>query len=269
LPSDRQRWYIETSKVLYLTKNYDKCIKCIERGFEKAKDFSPDNQFWLLRRKYLAMAELGKYENAIEGLKQLINTKSDWFLFKDLSEIFFRDNNKEMALSNACIASILPGKIDYKVSLFSYMAINLVQQKQAPMHHWIVNQIKEKNNWKISSLNQESNPRQENSGYSAKQLFEFWIDQLKISGRLKKGKITKILHQGNKGDGFIEQANGQLVYFKSTDIIGNVRHLSEGCKVFFLKKSKQFKGKTSFQAYGILLADNDEKIRGIDKLIVI
>ncbi len=269
LASDMQRWYIEKSKILFLTKKYAECIKIVDQGFEKINNFTPDMEFWLLRRKYHALAELGEYKAAISGLKELINKKTDWYLYKDLSEIYFKDGKNELALENACIAGILPGKTTYKVSLFAFMAENLLESEIAQMHTLIVCHIRQKNNWKIPAKDEEIFSQTHQIEECIKYSVEFWITNLLDRGVLLSGKIAKILHEGNKGDGFIEFGHAQSCYFKMHDIICDAKGVEEGTKVYFLKRISFFKGKTSEQAFGILLKDRQEKISGIAKLLVI
>jgi hypothetical protein len=259
LASDRQRWFVEMAKVQYMLKEYQECIQTVENAFAMPIDLQPDAAFWLMRRKYHAMAGLGNFDGAAHGLQQLIGQKHDWFLFKDLAEIWHCAGNMEMSHTNALIACLLPGKLPYKVSLFEFMCqhLDLGQARQA--HQVLVAYIRQQNEWKLSPAQQQLLDATPNPGQSNKETLNYWMETLKNKNILMEGEIGRILHPGPKGDGFINYGQGQKAYFRISDVEAQPRDVLEKANVFFMLKKSSFKGKTTDVAYRVLLEKGSRK----------
>jgi hypothetical protein len=69
----------------------------------------------------------------------------------------------------------------------------------------------------------------------------------------KKGKITKILHQGNSGDGFITDGKMKSYYFKNQWINTDKRKISENAEVIFKTRTEIIKEKKKYSAYDIFI----------------
>ena len=88
-----------------------------------------------------------------------------------------------------------------------------------------------------------------------KRLIAFWFKALCDLGVFKKGRISRILHKGKNGDGFLKSDTGKSIYFKTNTILNynnQVKEL-EGLRVYYDTKDFIFKGKKTVNAVNVFL----------------
>jgi tetratricopeptide (TPR) repeat protein len=158
LASPKERFICYYTKALYMEKNYSRCIACCKRALELSSNskrqttfndaqnkattnadsnqaalfISSDNLIWIKRRLALSLYYLGEYDQAEEIMEQIIKKKKDWFLFYELSQIVYKKNEPEKALSYAAIASSTFGDAEMKIHLWDFLYQLLVETKNYP-----------------------------------------------------------------------------------------------------------------------------------------
>ena len=92
LASKKEDWYSLRSKALYENGDFADCISCSETALKSLTKFHYDNDIWFKRNIALSKAELGDIETAIEELKSLLKRKNEWFIQKEIAELYKRQN---------------------------------------------------------------------------------------------------------------------------------------------------------------------------------
>ncbi|OQX98144.1 MAG: hypothetical protein B6I20_11425 [Bacteroidetes bacterium 4572_117] len=257
LPSQQETYFVELSKLLFELKKYQQCIDVIDEALQTIKKFHLNNRLWLNRKKALAYSAMEQYSLAIQIMEKITGQKKDWFLYKELAEIYKKSGNRAKATENACLAAIQPGRLDYKVTLFELIAQLLdknTDNKLVDSYLCLANLIRKKNNWALKKYNVEINcQNHQNIQQLTATVKAHQLHTLGQNSGLQSGKVSKILHQGKNGDGFIAFGDKQSVYFKFNDIINQSQSFIEGQKMLFKIKNTKYKGKDKTMAYELII----------------
>ncbi len=246
LASKKEEWYSLRSKALYENRDFKDCISLSEVALKSLPKFHYDNDIWFKRNIALSKAELGNIETAIEELKSLLKRKNEWFIQKEIAELYKRQKKIDDAVKYAVDAALNYGDPDKKMNLYKLLADLLkIQNKiqEAKTHIELIYKIRLENQWKIdlelldlvNSYNIDKN-----NIHTAKELIR---DLKKIWETLKfgdqevlRGIIKTIISEGKAG--FVETEDKKLFYFSTKDFKGKQHLIKEGLKVsFFLKDS--------------------------------
>ena len=70
---------------------------------------------------------------------------------------------------------------------------------------------------------------------------------------MQEGRISKILHGGSKGDGFISFGQNKSVYYRAAGIINQKQQPKEGQKLLFRLTETNYKGKKKLMADELII----------------
>ncbi|GGD40941.1 hypothetical protein GCM10012288_13760 [Malaciobacter pacificus] len=227
--SDKEKWYSEMSKSLFELEMYNNSFKFSKDALANLNKFHFGNELWLARRLALSKKYLGNLDEAILDLEEIYLKKKDWFIKKEIAELYFESNDFEKSFENALIAINSKSKIEFKVSLIMLIGKILKLKKEfalAKMHFLLVKQIRNNNSWKESlDLENELNSLEINIDDTnlLKHLNEYWNSFSKNDkesnnrntqqDEIFSGYIKKILNENEKGkNGFIESKKGSYYF---------------------------------------------------------
>ena len=242
-------WHI---KALFFSEQYADCIQFANSVFDKISKFHYDNDIWVQRLIAMSYHQLKNYEEAIEVYKNILSKKNEWFLHKEIAELYFEMNQFDLAFKDAIIAVENNIPLEKKVSAILLLARILYKQELQDLslkHYLLVYLIRQHNNWKIdkkllSLLNDnhllDNNPE---LNYVHKTLSEYWQSQTVNTHEVLTGVIHNILGHGNAG--FIK-ADDKSYYFKVSDFKSDAKYFNVKQKVSFnlkegFDKKKQIK----------------------------
>lgn len=260
--SDKEKWYSELSKAYFELKMYNESFELSKEALSILDTFHFNNDSWFARRLALSKKHLGNLEDAINDLEVIYSKKPEWFIQKEIAELFFEKSDFEKSLQNGISAVLSKGKIEFKVSLIMLLGKILKQKKDiknASLHFLLVKYIRSNNGWKVSEeLENELVSIEENQDIEYKELIiklkSFWEQYLKDNKvkkhsleskqELYKGVIKKIIHNNERGkSGFIESQKGSY-YFSMPSHITLVNLIEESKNVKFkVEKSRDGRNK--------------------------
>ena len=93
---------------------------------------------------------LGQPETALEQLKNLLKRKNEWFIQKEIAEIYFEQGDKDQALKFALDSALNFGDADKKMNLYLLLADILQKQgktDEARKHIEFICKIRQENQW--------------------------------------------------------------------------------------------------------------------------
>jgi len=238
LASVQEEWYAHYSKALYQTASYEQCVEICKQALENVKVFHYSNDCWLARRMALCLKKMGDTAQAIISLEKLLKRKREWFILKELSELYLEVAQADRALGYAKEAMNGYGPIAFKVELIEMLGDMLLKKGESILaykHYMLAKLIREQEKWqvdkqlqeKLKSLAGEQNSTSENRRIIENELKYFWNSpkpndvKRTISGNEKndasqkiKGSIVKLLPEKETGvDGFVKHENGGTAYF--------------------------------------------------------
>ena len=196
---------------------------------------------------FYACSHLHKFRpGSIEELKTLLKRKNEWFIQKEISELYQKQNQIEKAIAFAVDSAVNFGDPDKKMNLYKLLAELLKAQNkisETKTHIELIYKIKSTNQWEIDSklldlvsfYNIDTNniPDVKELLRGLKQIWE----NLKFGNQeLLKGIIKTIIVEGKAG--FIEMENRKSYFFSTKDFKGRRDLIQQGQKVsFFLADS--------------------------------
>jgi tetratricopeptide (TPR) repeat protein len=231
LASDKENWFAYKSKALMKLGKFQECYDISKLALETFEKFHYSNDIWFARRIALSKKNLGNSEDAIKELQQILRKKKEWFIQKELAELYKEQGNNDKAFGLAIDAINNFGDLEFKIDLL-YLLGELLKTKGendiAFKHYALSLLIRQSEGWNIpEKLNNAINQFQNEKIALHKlpslksELKKYWYS-FKIQPEITKtpnekssGKIDKILNNDEKGtDGFIKYNGNKSIYFR-------------------------------------------------------
>ena len=240
--SDKEKWYSLKTKHLLDMGEYEETIKFADEALNELDEFVNNSDIWFKWRIAIANKELDNYDVALKYLEDIINSKNDWFIFKELAEIYSLTGDYDSALKYAMDAALAKGDIKYKINLYRLLDEIFIAKDMDEDSDKIVKLI-------------EAIEDDENFVEIEKELKERWVE-IKFNNQQRSyGTISNILGHGKAG--FINADDGESYYFNIYEIQGGKSKVKEGDYVsFFLEESfDKKKNKKTLIAVNINIVD--------------
>ena len=273
--TDRERWYSLMTQVLQKSGEYERCRDIAQEALNTLETFHFDNDVWFTRRLAISEAHTGDTENALQHYTEIYSRKQDWFIAREIATLYHYLNKPDTALTYCIEAVSASGKLPFKADVFYLMGLQydaLNHSTKADTHYYIYRQLRQQEGWRIPDkraehLEQRGIPHIKKSESLQELLHtlshEWEEDRIRYSSVPRyTGYISKILHAGKNGDGFITGENGTGYYFRIQHIRDAKKEIHEGAPVTYELKSTTYKGKHVYNAIRIKLSGNAEDTEG-------
>ncbi|MFK7779981.1 MAG: hypothetical protein QM490_02440 [Candidatus Gracilibacteria bacterium] len=217
--SDKENWYATKSKALFELNYFQECYETSKLAISNIDSFHYNNDLWFARRIALSKKALGNIHEAIEDLEQIYIKRKEWFIKKELADLYFETGDIKKAFEYSIDAICKNGfsKLEFKIGLILLLAKILKIQNELDLsikHFLLVKTIRDENGWKLpQELLDELNKVQSeqiSSELLKKELTRYWKSfQPKLNSSIKNnnlqnGQIKIILNDNEKGkNGFL------------------------------------------------------------------
>jgi len=154
LASDKESWYAYKSKALIKLGKYQECYDISIVAINTFDNFHYSNDIWFTRRIALSKKALGNTEEAIKELLKVSKKKKEWFILKELAELYKDAGNQDEAFRYAIQAVNSFGELEYKVDLLFLIGELLNEKKEdelAYKHFLLAKLIRINEMWSIPS----------------------------------------------------------------------------------------------------------------------
>ena len=122
--SDRENWYVYKSKALMKLGLYQKCYDISSAALEAISKFHYSNDVWFARRIALSKLKLGNSETAIVDLHEILKRKREWFIEKELAELYKEKGERSRMHSNLrCKPLTILGILNTRL-IYSFLSEN-------------------------------------------------------------------------------------------------------------------------------------------------
>lgn len=245
LASKKEQYFMWRTKALLEKGLFDECIELSQKALDTFENFHYSNEIWFARRISLSYKGLGQPETALEQLKSLLKRKNEWFIHKEIAEIYFEQGNNELALKFAIDSALGFGDADKKLNVYKLLSEILIsnnQNEEAKKNIDFMYQIRKANKWKIDSdlqnlikIFQIDTIKKVDLRVFERELKQL-LEKLKFSNQPQlTGAIKSILPNGKAG--FIETENKKSYYFQLRNFKAKYELAKVGQKVtFFLEE---------------------------------
>lgn len=248
IASDFEAWHQNKSKALFELGDFKECYEISKQGLESINNFHYNNDLWFSRRIALSKKEFGNISEAIEDLEIIFKKKKEWFIQKELADLYFEDNNidKSFKYSIEAICTNGFGKLEFKIGLVFLLGKILKEKKKndlAHKHFMAIKIIREQHEWKIpEDLKKEidSIESKNTSDNPIKELIKYWKSQNEIKDEhTLAGTIKKILHDNEKGKNGFLTSNDIDYYFTLPAHLNFTKNVKLGSKVIFISTEQE------------------------------
>ncbi len=250
LASDKENWFAYKSKALMKLGKFQECYDVSKLALETFEKFHYSNDIWFARRIALSKKNLGNSEDAIKEFQQILRKKKEWFIQKELAELYKEEGKNDKAFDLAIDAINNFGDLEFKIDLlyllgellkakgdndmaFKHYALSMLirQSEEWSVPEKLIDAIKQFQNEKIALEKLPSLKSELNKYWNS---FKFQPEKSSPPNQKLSGKIDKILHNDEKGtDGFIKYNGNKSIYFRvNADDILNSK-ISNGLEVEF------------------------------------
>jgi len=270
--SDLEKYYGLKTKALLKLEQYSSCKSSCEAALSVIAEFHYDNDLWFRMRIAICNERLGNVEESKGQFEDILSTRKGndkWFIYKEFSELHYRQEDYERAWEYAIAATFNGNEPQYMVKLYSLQIKILNKLKRLEdgkvLAELIAAIIKEQQ-WRIK----DSYARMfkhytididsiEDLGESLRKAQEFWIVERYRDIPKTSGKIVFVHNNGKVGK--IEDSEGRTVRFHRKHFTKRPRNMAglKGATVeFYVMPS--FDG--SMAAENILVTSSVKKMHG-------
>jgi tetratricopeptide (TPR) repeat protein len=248
LASDRENWYAYKTKALLKLGEWQSCFDLSKEALDNIEKFHYSNDVWFARRVALAKKNLGDSTETIKEFEAILRKKKEWFIQKELAELYFEENDNEKALKYAMEAISNFGPLEFKVDLLFLMGKILKEKNENEMafkHFSLSKLVRQVEEWSIPKKLDDELHKFEYTAIDIadidkikSELKKYWESQQprKMSSGTEtklKGEITRILNDNERGkDGFLI-SNAKEYYFSLSINFHLTAEIKAGTKVEF------------------------------------
>lgn len=244
--SDFEKYISLNTKALLKLEKFNDCIKYCEIGLTTISHFHGNNDTWLKMRIALSEDRLGNHEKGEKLLNEILSTRvgSDkWFIYKEISEIYFEQKEYTKAWKLAVEATYYGNEPHFLIGLFllqSRILFKLSRIEDGKLLAELIAAILKENNWgerqeytrlfsyykiNINGVNSVTNL------YLKAQ--NFWNNERYGNIPVSKGMIISVHKNGKIGR--IKDEQGALIDFHKKDLKKKLRSIEnlKGSQVKF------------------------------------
>lgn len=237
--SNKEDWYAIKTKALFETKHYAECFELSKEALHAFDTFHYTNDVWFARRIALCKKNLGKPDEAIAELQHVLRRKKEWYIQKELADLFFEKGEADKAFKLSIDAVNNFGDLDYKIDLLVLLGklLELRNEVDLAFKHYNLSKLlrlredENKIKWSIpfelsnklkdlgfqeAPLEKLSQLKRELKKYweSFKPLLPYTKPNGLVGNQLLIGKVDSIINDNEKGKaGFIKTTDGKRFYF--------------------------------------------------------
>lgn len=242
LPSQLERFYVLRAKALYKTGQFEQAISTARNALERIPRFHAANDLWLQRVIYRSQTALQQYDKALEMARAVCQKKPEWYLLKELAEIYHLQKVNDKALETAACAALKPGDPAKKIHLIEFLGVlyqESGQHETADLHFRAEYALRKDKDWRVPPDMQARFAKIPGSETDLHRLLadlrRRWRADCPESGIRRTGYISKLFPHGKAG--FIKGDKGQSCYFRLGDFKADRRALKENLRVSYREEA--------------------------------
>ena len=245
-----EKYYDYYSKAYLECAEWDLCIEFSNEALKNIDSFTNSGDTWHKWRMAKALKELNQSEKALEYLKEVVNVKNEWYVYKEIGENYYILNDNENASRYVGMAILAPGAQKMKVNLYrlAYELLEDLEPEIAYKHIELFYLLKLENKAQIPD---EVNDLDINEDYLdknqlIKEINSFW-SQLKFKDQeLQYGTVTKFFNDRNYG--FIRDDNDNSIFFHKSEFKGDNVYVGQLVSFYVETSFDELKNKKSINA---------------------
>lgn len=236
LTSDLEKFFSLKTKALLKLREFETCIEYCNKGLELLKKFHFNNDLWFKMRIALSEEGLGNHEKSEKLLKELLESKAGndkWFLYRDISEIYYEQKDFVKAWKYAVDAAFYGNEPHFLIGLYLLQArilFKLERPAEGKILAELIAAILKEQKWndkleynKLFSYYNIDRTSLRTVNEIIKELMIFW--QKEKYGNKPKTKGTIISIHKNGKIGRIKDQNNNQIEFHKKDLVSKMKSI--------------------------------------------
>ncbi|TDN93372.1 S1 RNA binding family protein [Salegentibacter sp. 24] len=247
--SDLEKYFALKTKALLKQNQFEDCISLSQQALEELDRFHYDNDLWFKMRIALCEEKLGNYEASEHLFKKLLSSKagsSKWFLYRDIAELYFEQENYGKAWKFAVDAAFYGNEPKFLIGLYLLQAqilYKLDRPEDGKLLAELIAGILQEEGWRNK---QEYNKLfdfysiDQNDVEPLKKIYrkaeDFWISERYKGKPVSEGEIVWI-HQRGKFGKIQSLGSNEVINFNKKDFRRRQRNLHDlnGARVSYIE----------------------------------
>jgi hypothetical protein len=255
LSSDLEKYFALKTKSLLKLGEFESCKEHCIKGLELLEKFHYNNDLWFKMRIALSEDGLGNHEKSEDLFKELLESKAGndkWFLYRDISEVYFEQRDFVKAWKYAVDAAFYGNEPHFLIGLYLLQArilFKLERPTEGKILAELIAAILKEQEWndkaeynKLFSYYKIDRTTLPSVSDLIKEARIFW--QKERYGNKPKNKGTIISIHKNGKIGRIKDQNNNFIGFHKKDLVKkmkSIENLTGATVEFYIMES--FEGK--------------------------
>ena len=236
LSSDLEKYFALRTKALFKLGDFENCIEYCKKALSELPNFHYNNDLWFKMRIALSEENLGNHTESESLLITLLESKAGsdkWFLYRDISEVYFEQGNFSKAWKYAVDSAFHGNEPHFLIGLYLLQArilFKLKRETEGKILAELIASILKEQGWSDKSeytkLFSFYNVDRDNIPTVNKLITiarKFWQSERYGNNPKIKGKVISI-HQNGK-IGRIKDLRGKIVGFHKKDLTERVKNI--------------------------------------------
>ena len=248
LSSDLEKYFALKTKALLKLAEFNACIEHCNNGLELLGKFHYNNDLWFKMRIALSEDGLGNNEKSEELFRELLESKAGndkWFLYRDISEVYFEQGDFLKAWKYAVDAAFYGNEPHFLIGLYLLQA-RILFKLERPIEGRILAEliasILKEQGWndkaeyiKLFTYYKIDRKILPTVNELIKEASKFWQNERYGNKAKTKGTIISIHKNGKIGR--IKDQSHNLIGFHKKDMVKKVKSIDNltGATVEFFK----------------------------------
>ena len=212
--SKREKFYDYASRAYYKTQDYDACIEVSTHALESLNSFRDDGDIWLKRNIGMSLKESGRLTESLPYLLEVIKVKHDWYIYRDIAEVYCMLKRPLQALKHAQYFYLLKKEKGY----------------------WIPEDIEN------LGIDETRLDKLQLKG----EITEIWQEYKFRDIEPSHGTVVKFIEEKNYG--FIRPEKGKTLFFHASEFKGDTIYVGQKVKFYTQKAFDRSKKRESLNA---------------------
>lgn len=238
LSSDLEKYFALKTKALLKLGEFETCIQNCKKGLELVEKFHYNNDLWFKMRIALSEDALGNHDKSEELFKELLESKAGsdkWFLYRDISEVYYEQGDFVKAWKYAVNATFYGNEPHFLIGLYLLQArilFKLERPTEGRILAELIAAILKEQEWNdkteyVRLFNYYKIDRTTllTSSELIKKARLFWQKERYGNKPKQKGTIISIHKNGKIG--CIKDLNNNIIGFNKKDLVMKIKSLDK------------------------------------------
>jgi tetratricopeptide (TPR) repeat protein len=251
--SHKELYFDWSSKAYYRNMDYEKCIEVSKTALNTLERFLDDGDAWFKWRIAKSLIELGRPKEALDYYLQVIEIKHDWYMYRDIAEIYYNMGKYWISLDYICpaILSSEPNRTKVNLYYLCYKIFKKPYPEMAMKHAELFYLLKKEEGnampYEIEQL--DIDEARLNRRDLEREIKNLWT-QYKFKGqKLHHGTVISF-NQG-QNFGFIKSEDDEDIFFHKSQFKSGTVHIGQIVSFYTEESFDKSKNRKSLKAVNV------------------